>query len=435
MQKTIITTVGTSLITNFLETPNKIVKDAYDALKTAPFYGLSDEDAYEHLKSVKKMITPLSNSTSCAEISSILAIEKELLKTDDNLNLTIYLLCTDTILSPFCAEIIANYLKNKGYSIIFHEKNENIINEIKNKNFKSNHIIRDLRIDDKDKFEKDGIKNLTEVIYNLSQKENVCFNITGGYKALIPYMTIIAQITQSKTYYLYQEDVKNIEGNNLITIPQAPFDINWSMFEKYKNILLEMNGEIIEKWSSWRYEKDLGEDFSLCVYHDEKDDTAMLNGIGELFLKKYQEWSFVYVLQNGVFSEKRAFQFRHQLNEALVGLQKLLYDFIKNNQLLEKSQNEIKEELYNLKPDILNHIPEYKDFFISKYPKANPEIRILYNFEYDNSVLKLIVYDFRVRDFSHKKSDDKNYVNEFRAFYEANESNKNVIPFIQYQIN
>jgi hypothetical protein len=286
-----------------------------------------------------------------------------------------------------------------------------------------------LRVDNKEKFEKKGIKNLAEIIYDLSQRQSVCFNITGGYKALIPYMTIIAQITQTKIYYLYQEDAKSSNGNNLITIPQAPFDVNWSMFEKYKNILLEMSGNIIENWSSWRYEKGLGEDFSLCVYHDEKDDTAMLNGIGDLFLRKYQEWSFVYVLQNGPFSERRAFEHRYQLDEALVGLQRLLNDFIRNNQLVGRTKAEIDEALSKIRPDNLNHVPEYKGFFISKYPKASPEIRLLYNFEYENSILKLIVYDFRIRDFDHSR-----YVNEFRNFYEANKNNKELIPFIQYQI-
>ncbi|TAE75281.1 MAG: hypothetical protein EAZ85_02855 [Bacteroidetes bacterium] len=431
MNKTIITTVGTSLITNFLKIKNDPVSKAYEDLQSISFFELSKSDADDYFESAEKIQKPISNFSNCAEISSILAIEKELkkdLKENEELHLTIHLLCTDTILSPLCAEVIARYLKEKNYTVNFHEQ-ENVISEIKNSNFKSSYIIRDLRVDDKEKFEKKGLKNLTEIIYDLSQKENVAFNITGGYKGLIPYMTIIAQITQSKTYYLYQEEVKSNQENNLITIPQAPFDINWSMFEKYKNILVEMNGEIIENWSSWRYEKDLGEDFSLCVYYDEKDDTAMLNGIGELFLRKYQDWSFVYVLQNGVFSEKRAFEQRYQLNEALVGLQKLLSDFIKNNQLSDKSKVEIEEALHKIKPDNLNHTSEYKTFFISKYPKANPEIRILYNFEYENNNLKLIIYDFRIRDFDHSK-----YVNEFRTFYEANKENKSLIPFIQYQI-
>ena len=136
MNKTIITTVGTSLITNFLKTKNDIVSKANEDLQSVPFFGLSKSDADDYLESAEKIQKPISSFSNCAEISSILAIEKELqkdLKENEELHLTIHLLCTDTILSPLCAEVIAKYLKGKNYTVVFEEvgENETIISKIK----------------------------------------------------------------------------------------------------------------------------------------------------------------------------------------------------------------------------------------------------------------------------------------------------------------
>lgn len=173
----------------------------------------------------------LSKKNACAEISSILAIESELkksLKDDETLSLTIHLLCTDTILSPLCAEVIAKYLSRKGYMVAFHEQ-ENIVSEIKNSNFKSDFIIRDLRVDSKGNYEK-GFMNLIEQLDKLKLGKNDILNITGGYKAIIPILTLYGQLKEIPLKYIYNESELD-KTNELVTVGNLPINFDYSIFE------------------------------------------------------------------------------------------------------------------------------------------------------------------------------------------------------------
>ena len=97
--------------------------------------------------------------------------------------------------------------------------------------------IEGLQVFDRVKLEREGLTNLVDEIYKLFEyyspdEENVLLNITGGYKCIIPYLTILAQINRAPLFYI------NDETEELIKIPQAPLDIDWGMFEKYKNQIL-----------------------------------------------------------------------------------------------------------------------------------------------------------------------------------------------------
>ena len=75
-------------------------------------------------------------------------------------------------------------------------------------------------------------------------------------------------------------------------------------------------------------------------------------------------------------------------------------------------------------------------YFISKYPKDLPEIRILYTFDFEKGkLINLKIFDFVIGQFIHEKSDPKNYVNQFREFYKANIKSKEFTPFLQVFTN
>lgn len=421
--KKIITTVGTSLITN-----GQKQNDGFISYRDVNI--LEGRRHNESIKpELKSRIEQLSKkiqknlkfqyASFAAETASLLKIAEELKEPFE-----VYLLATDTILSPVCAEMIKIWFEIQKLNSEL--QNIELFNTI---HFESNtrYIILGLQVKNKDVFEREGMPALVERVNDLTNTYDTVFNITGGYKAIIPYMTIIGQIYQVPIYYTFKGDSSD-DDFELIKIPQAPFDINWSMFEKYRKTIEELyNG--VEDWTSHRIKNNIGDDFSLCVYHDNNDDTAFLSGIGQLFHEKYNRWLMVKVLANGPFSQKEADKNRKVLNQAIEGLYNMLNDFIKNNKAswsIVDKENLI-HALLTSGGDLLNHANKgNKNYFICKYPKSSPEIRLLYSFDIENETLAgLKVYHFKVGGFDHDK-----YVSEFHDFYKNN-INKDFIPYLQ----
>jgi len=210
--KTIITTVGTSIVSNYFDKEKNKYFDItitthYEKLKNKPY---SD---WEICKDRINILIPVvlnwakDNINASAEIKSLLAIQKKV-----NNNLEVYLLTTDTILSNVASMIIKDYFRESfNISII----------EIKR--------IDDLQIKNFEKFEKEGLINLTEIIYKIIKNKfnkDIILNITGGYKAIIPYITIIGQVNNIPIYYIFEDT------EELIKIPQAPVDFDFSLIEE-----------------------------------------------------------------------------------------------------------------------------------------------------------------------------------------------------------
>ena len=249
--RTIITTVGTSLITNWLQKEkgiNSELKEYVEDLKNQCFYNTRDkednEDFIEYAGEIKKEIKSFlakKDKPASAETNSLFAIKEELEKKHSDLALTVYLICTDTILSPLCAEVLSEWLKGQGFEVDFHEE-EDIIEKIGDNNFVSDYIVKDLRVDDKDAFEKQGFQNLINIFQNISSSKNCILNISGGYKILIPILTIISQLEEVDIEYLFEDD-----KSQLLEIPFLPINFDW--------IKAEIYAELLDKVALRRYDK------------------------------------------------------------------------------------------------------------------------------------------------------------------------------------
>lgn len=128
-------------------------------------------------------------------------------------NFEIHLLCSDTVLSKLAGELIRDILPN-------------LINN--HDEVKGLYILKDLQIWDRKKFA-EGMVNLIIKISNIANDywENVVINITGGFKATVPYLTILAQINKCEMYYIFEKT------DALIKIPYVPLDIRWEIFRTY----------------------------------------------------------------------------------------------------------------------------------------------------------------------------------------------------------
>jgi len=229
--KAVITTVGTSIFMNYMkEEVRDLLGDDYTPIDVE-FEAIENEsvakyDNFEpYIKEIKKTIKTYwlfgikkddnewvldenaFNDNASAEIKSLLKIKEEV---DEAIK--VYLISTDTISSKLASEIIKGTLNNYN-GILF---DENI------------HVIKGLRVDNFEDFEQRGFPGLIEAIKDImesNKKNEIIFNISGGYKAIVPLLTIIGQLYNIPLYYIYEDT------NELIEIPQMPVDYDFSMIE------------------------------------------------------------------------------------------------------------------------------------------------------------------------------------------------------------
>jgi len=282
--KKIITTVGTSLFENYHKKyRDTAFEDLYDFFKNNEI-SAKELDKQELRK--KSLIDKFNsnyfknNFDASAEIKSLIKLQEELKEDFD-----IYLLHSDTALGRLAAEIIKD-------NISLYEEYGLKISRV------DIHLIEELKIQNRQKFIQ-GMQELINNIYKISQNYwgNVVINITGGYKATIPYLTILAQVNQCPIYYIFENT------DALIQIPNIPIDINWKLFEDYWKSF-----SLIEK-SNGIKESDLPEKFLkdcrafLESVDIDNENYCVLNPLGEILWNKYKEKYFVFYTTDDIYEK------------------------------------------------------------------------------------------------------------------------------------
>lgn len=217
----VITTVGMSIYNNASYLADSVHKN----WKT-----LSDKYAkYSSIGTIKNAIKKewSSNPNTSAEIASLIQIQQEL-----KCPIEVYLIATETIHSHLCAELIRDWFEEFPQQ---HITAKSI--QIK--------VITSLLVSTKVIF-KTGLSKLFKVIdeeivikdkNNKRQWNEIAFNITGGYKAIIPHLTIMAQIYRCPMYYVFDENREDDLKYELIKIPALPINFDWLVSEIYGHFL------------------------------------------------------------------------------------------------------------------------------------------------------------------------------------------------------
>jgi putative CRISPR-associated protein (TIGR02619 family) len=272
--KRVITTVGTSLISNYKDAGNKSIDGHKDYLDSE--CSKWNDRRNEQIKSsINEWMRDTENAS--AEIKSLIKIQGELQDL-----IAVYLLTTDTIASNICAELIKVYFDgNENLKICFNLGTD---------------MIKGLQVNNSDLFVKDGLINLVERIKDLTDNhyEDVILNITGGYKALIPYMTIIGQIYNIPIYYIFEET------DELIKIPQAPVDFDFSVIDENYVAFNALRKPKIENMPTiGDFKADLAEkaqekesEFNRLKKEnliEEIDGKVRMTPLGSLLMKRYKD--------------------------------------------------------------------------------------------------------------------------------------------------
>lgn len=156
-------------------------------------------------------------------------------------------------------------------------------------------IVKGLQVVNREKFIKEGLVDLINKIYRITQdfSQPSILNITGGYKAIIPYLTILGQVNEIPTYYIFEDT------EELIKIPQAPLGINWELFEKYWEEFSRLEQEGVVEESKLDYSFKGNASTSLEI----SDGLAALNPLGLMLWQKYKSRYAFYCTPDDVWKE------------------------------------------------------------------------------------------------------------------------------------
>ena len=220
MTKQFICTVGTS-----------IAENNYPELAVLPIGGETSQQAKEALDEMKKSIRarkgkPTDQKALAAELKSLLTYG---LNRDD----LVYLLYSDTLLGKLCADALQ-------YALIeYVGLAANTISLCR---------VEGLKVDNSGKFEQDGLRNLFEVVINIfenraglsiNNSENrysvqVILNPTGGYKATVPYLTLLGSLYGMEVIYI-SEEVEDI-----IKLPALPISYDLTIMRQSLPLLQQL---------------------------------------------------------------------------------------------------------------------------------------------------------------------------------------------------
>jgi putative CRISPR-associated protein (TIGR02619 family) len=340
--KKIITMVGTSLFENYLEeySNDTNFKNAYDYFKNNKSKADDLDKELNRKKNIEKSFNESyfrNNQNASAEIKSLIKLKEEL-----NEELEIYLLYSDTALSRLAAEILQRALS--------------YFEDLKNCPIHSPLKIKGLQIWNRGEFN-EGMVNLIQTIEKISQGywENVIINITGGYKATIPYLTILAQVNRCPIYYIFEDT------ESLIKIPFIPIDIKQSIFEKHKELFRKLEREEISELPQGLSEDERKDIFSLL---EQTDNLYTLNPLGIILWEKYKK------------------------NFEIIYVSDLVQNYIGQDAgrkvIFEKSAKELKRRyISNPNDPDLNHIiikgfNNREGFKCFKHKEENLQVRVLY---------------------------------------------------------
>ena len=199
MKTLIISTVGISLLTNYLRSKGirELDVDSIDKSEVLKFIDSEPHAASAETNSLLKIIDELN---------------KEGITTKD---LYFIFLVSETKEGEFCAEILSKYFSDKMNIPSFTVE------------------IEGLRYDEKAFVYKGLMKLLEEVVRIVREHKGkrIIINATGGFKAEIAYLTIIGALLGLEIYYIHEK------FREIVKLPRLPIKIDEKKLEEFLKIV------------------------------------------------------------------------------------------------------------------------------------------------------------------------------------------------------
>ncbi|GAB1541010.1 hypothetical protein NUACC21_36790 [Scytonema sp. NUACC21] len=233
MQRVVISSIGTSLLTNQINRSQESEKNWYSSLRDTA--NLTWEDTP---KDVKEIISTLKDRASkkleagtipqirlaSAELNGIHGLYQENLqqgKQDVH-----WLIATDTAQGETTAQIVENYLRSQGIM------NVNIYTPPGLSTASTEAFLEGIT---------QLIKWMATNIEPYKKQYKICFNLVGSFKSLQGYLNTIGMFYANEIIYIFEG-----ENSKMLTIPRLPVTVDKSYIEPHKVYLAMMDaGDIL----------------------------------------------------------------------------------------------------------------------------------------------------------------------------------------------
>ena len=194
----------------------------------------------------------------------------------------VVLLVTDTYQGRVCAETVKTILID-AYGLA-----ENQV-EL--------HRVEGLQVNDAERLRKQGLKNMIKIILekylddgaNYRYTHNIIFNPTGGFKGIVPFLTVLGMLYGKKTIYVFEN------SDELIELPPLPFSFDLKIYERVKSALqyIEENVAVSEQEYLGKIKGYTSEEHELFMAFTEPfdDNTITLSPLAYCLLPRAQEKS------------------------------------------------------------------------------------------------------------------------------------------------
>jgi putative CRISPR-associated protein (TIGR02619 family) len=281
----VISTVGTSVFSNGTDS----IKDQWKAfsrqtdvdlqkiIRSDRFDGLElYQGAIEHLRAETRLSTAESGiRKSGAELNSLSRILQSTERSRSDLAAFLATATPDGVLA---ARVIRDFA-----SEYFQLSNCSI------------RLVDGLQVRDGRAFQRDGVRNLIGAIYDILKEAphgtyHRIINPTGGFKAVVPYLTLIGMIEPDiELSYIYEQ------SDQLIRLGRIPLQFDFDAMESAEGAILACNDDFVPEAQMKRI-LQLGSDAELSEhaswsFFDEIDQNGkhyMLNGLGMIFYRHLQ---------------------------------------------------------------------------------------------------------------------------------------------------
>lgn len=274
--KFVMTPVGTSLFDNFQdETRSGVHIDAdRKQLRSVP----ADQwDRYEDTVDLIRDNRTLQRwvrgtETASAETDSAARIAQRIGE-----SVEVRLLASDTVLSRLAATLIAEHAEVQG---------------VDGFRFRPEHdVIGGLQVRDASAFESTGMRGLVDrldtLIIDHHSAAHSAINITGGYKATLPYLSLMGQVYGVPMYYKFEDT------DELLEIPKTPLDVDWTFIDRHETAFQAL-ADTLTDVEGFHEEYPEIQRKAPGMIHEEGGELAGLSPIGSILWTRYRRKRAVY---------------------------------------------------------------------------------------------------------------------------------------------
>jgi putative CRISPR-associated protein (TIGR02619 family) len=176
----------------------------------------------------------------------------------------VVLIATDTVEGKLCAQLVAKLLETRQLCSKVDVE-----------------VIKGLQARDGQRFKREGLKNLVNFITRF-EHHNVVFNPTGGFKSVVPYITLAGMLFNKPVKYIHEF------SDDLITLVNFPLRFDENLVFQLEDKFVEIEKESFIKKATW----EKGLDYNLLQRADslieEIEGSITLSGLGLLVWERFK---------------------------------------------------------------------------------------------------------------------------------------------------